>query len=160
MNINKLTGPTVVGRHPRARKRSGWPYLRIHFAWSQRAVGEGKDLFITGTDRRPWCTAGTPWCRRSTGKDQEKRAKLCKARHWNHGERQLCCLTDKFQLRRTKLNRAVDTSEARASARTIAPPPAANSVSRCHDRYLNSLSRRSRRPCTIASTSIASGRGR
>src|SRR5687767_15894151 len=39
-----------------------------------------------------------------------------------------CCLTDKFQLRRIKQDGAVDVSAAKASARTIAPPPAANAV--------------------------------
>jgi hypothetical protein len=37
-------------------------------------------------------------------------------------------LTDKFQLRRIQQDRAVDTSEASASARTAAPPTAANAV--------------------------------
>jgi hypothetical protein len=37
-------------------------------------------------------------------------------------------LTDSVQLRRIKYDRAVDTSEASASARTEAPLPAANAV--------------------------------
>jgi hypothetical protein len=40
------------------------------------------------------------------------------------------CLTERFQLRLTRQTRAVDTSAASASARTIAPAPAANPVRR------------------------------
>ena len=115
---------TVIAAVTRRR-----PALQRHVAreWAWRAGGD----LSTGLGARK--SNGSPtrrtlrWAPSSGIAPTKKRGRLNSLQ---------CRLTDKFQLRGIQQDRAVDTSAASASARTITPPPAANAV-RPHARLLH-----------------------